>query len=72
VPPRLGHTVIGIDVDELDFGLIRERMRQPVVIDGRNLLDPAAMRVLGFVYRGIGRARAADAPHRSSPLALAA
>ena len=30
-------------------------MRTPVIVDGRNLLDPAAMRRWGFVYEGIGR-----------------
>jgi UDPglucose 6-dehydrogenase len=30
-------------------------MRTPVLIDGRNLYDPAEMRRLGFQYRGIGR-----------------
>jgi hypothetical protein len=24
-------------------------------VDGRNLLDPEALRALGFVYEGIGR-----------------
>jgi UDPglucose 6-dehydrogenase len=30
-------------------------MARPVIIDGRNLLDPAAARAAGFVYEGIGR-----------------
>jgi UDPglucose 6-dehydrogenase len=30
-------------------------MRKPVVIDGRNIYDPAVMRAHGFTYRGIGR-----------------
>jgi UDPglucose 6-dehydrogenase len=30
-------------------------MSKPVVIDGRNIYDPAVMRELGFTYRGIGR-----------------
>jgi len=30
-------------------------MRRPVLIDGRNIYDPAGMRELGFTYRGIGR-----------------
>jgi UDPglucose 6-dehydrogenase len=30
-------------------------MRRPVVVDGRNTLDPEAMRALGFVYEGVGR-----------------
>jgi UDPglucose 6-dehydrogenase len=35
---------------------IFEAMRTPVVIDGRNLLDPETVRAAGFVYEGIGRA----------------
>ena len=30
-------------------------MRSPIVVDGRNVLDPEAMRTLGFVYEGVGR-----------------
>ena len=30
-------------------------MRRPIVVDGRNVLDPEAMRNLGFVYEGVGR-----------------
>jgi UDPglucose 6-dehydrogenase len=34
---------------------VREAMANPLLIDGRNLLDPAAARAAGFVYEGIGR-----------------
>jgi UDPglucose 6-dehydrogenase len=34
----------------------RDAMRTPLVIDGRNLLDPEAVRAAGFKYEGIGRA----------------
>ncbi|MBP7948938.1 MAG: UDP-glucose/GDP-mannose dehydrogenase family protein [Verrucomicrobiales bacterium] len=40
----------------VDFTEVRKRMVAPLVFDGRNLLDPATMRKLGFSYRGIGRA----------------
>ena len=43
------------ELRELDWAAAGERMRSRVVIDGRNLLDPDAMRALGFVYEGIGR-----------------
>ena len=43
---------------ELDWSAARSRMRNPLVIDGRNMLDPAAMREAGFAYEGIGRAAA--------------
>jgi UDPglucose 6-dehydrogenase len=39
----------------LDLARIKESMRQPVIIDGRNIYDPSTMRGLGFTYRGIGR-----------------
>jgi UDPglucose 6-dehydrogenase len=40
---------------ELDWRLVAERMRGKVVIDGRNALDPDAVRAAGLVYEGIGR-----------------
>jgi UDPglucose 6-dehydrogenase len=39
---------------------IRDSMARPVIIDGRNLLDPLAARAAGFVYEGIGRPRYAS------------
>jgi UDPglucose 6-dehydrogenase len=41
-----------------DFKRMVEALRRPVVIDGRNLYDPARMASLGFTYRSIGRATA--------------
>jgi UDPglucose 6-dehydrogenase len=40
---------------QLDMNRIREAMKQPVLIDGRNLYDPERMTQLGFTYRGVGR-----------------
>jgi UDPglucose 6-dehydrogenase len=34
----------------------RRAMRRPVIVDGRNMLDPEQVRAAGFVYEGIGRA----------------
>ena len=39
----------------LDMGRLKASMRRPVIVDGRNIYDPAVMRGLGFTYRGIGR-----------------
>jgi UDPglucose 6-dehydrogenase len=38
-----------------DFARIRASLKRPVVVDGRNLYDPARMRTLGFTYSSIGR-----------------
>jgi UDPglucose 6-dehydrogenase len=35
---------------------IRDAMRNPLVVDGRNLLDPAETTKAGFTYEGMGRA----------------
>ena len=35
---------------------VRESMRTPLIVDGRNLLDAEAARAAGFAYAGIGRA----------------
>jgi UDPglucose 6-dehydrogenase len=39
----------------LNMQQIRARMHRPVLIDGRNIYDPAEMNRLGFVYRAMGR-----------------
>jgi UDPglucose 6-dehydrogenase len=39
----------------LDFARVSAVMAEPVIIDARNLLDPAALRRMGFRYWGIGR-----------------
>lgn len=38
-----------------DFEVIRRLMRQPAIVDGRNLYDPTQMANLGFTYHSIGR-----------------
>jgi UDPglucose 6-dehydrogenase len=40
-----------------DFAKLKTELKRPVVIDGRNLYDPAKMQNLGFTYRSIGRGR---------------
>jgi len=39
----------------LDFDKVRGLLTSPVLVDCRNLLDPAAMRRRGFSYHGVGR-----------------
>jgi UDPglucose 6-dehydrogenase len=43
------------ELRELPWAELRPAMRTPVVIDGRNFLDAAALREAGFVYEGMGR-----------------
>lgn len=40
----------------LDLDRTKELLAHPIVVDGRNLFDPAEMRARGFVYYGTGRA----------------
>jgi UDPglucose 6-dehydrogenase len=39
----------------LDFSKVRTLLAEPSVVDARNLLDPTAMRRMGFTYVGVGR-----------------
>ena len=39
----------------LDLARIRKLMNRPVLIDGRNIYNPAMMKELGFYYRGMGQ-----------------
>ena len=39
----------------LDLQRLHDAMRQPIVVDGRNIYDPAEMASYGFHYRGVGR-----------------
>jgi UDPglucose 6-dehydrogenase len=41
-----------------DLKRIKAAMKRPIVVDGRNLYDPAKMRALGFRYLSIGRSEA--------------
>ncbi len=41
---------------EPDLDRMKSLMKTPVIIDGRNLYDPAVMRAHGFTYQSIGRA----------------
>jgi UDPglucose 6-dehydrogenase len=42
----------------LELKLLNSKLRYPIVIDGRNLYDPAVMAAHGFTYYSIGRAPA--------------
>jgi UDPglucose 6-dehydrogenase len=44
----------------LDLERIRNLLKQPVILDGRNIYNPEHMLNLGFTYLGIGRGNGAD------------
>ena len=43
------------ELESLASEEVHEAMRTPLIIDGRNMLDPEAARAAGFDYEGIGR-----------------
>ncbi len=50
--------VICTDWDEFkhpDFEEMKQKMRRPVIFDGRNLYRPSAMKAAGFTYYSVGR-----------------
>jgi UDPglucose 6-dehydrogenase len=57
------------ELRELATAEVRDAMRKPLIVDGRNLLDPEAVERLGFAYEGIGRASSAFAglPETAEP-----
>jgi UDPglucose 6-dehydrogenase len=40
---------------QLDMDRIVARMKQPILVDGRNMYEPEKMREIGFKYRAVGR-----------------
>lgn len=50
--------VLATEWDEfrsLDMRAVKVLLRQPIIVDGRNIYDPEELRELGFTYIGIGR-----------------
>jgi UDPglucose 6-dehydrogenase len=45
---------------ELDWGEVAKGMRTPLLVDGRNFLDPEVVRAAGLTYEAIGRPSAPD------------
>lgn len=38
-----------------DFDLVKQKLKNPIIFDGRNLYEPSTMQELGIEYLGIGR-----------------
>ena len=47
------------ELEGLATPAVRQAMRTPLIVDGRNMLDPVAVREAGFAYEAIGRPSAA-------------
>ncbi len=45
------------EIKELDFDRLKKLLRQPLIIDGRNVYDPERLKALGFRYVGVGRSQ---------------
>jgi UDPglucose 6-dehydrogenase len=45
---------------QLDLPRVKTLMKQPVVVDGRNIYEPRLMRDMGFHYRAVGRGASFD------------
>lgn len=57
--------VICTDWDDFrapDFARLADRMRRPVIVDGRNLYPPAEVEAHGFAYHPVGRGRPVPRP----------
>ena len=46
----------------IDWRAARGLVRRPIVVDGRNVLDEAALRSAGYAYTGFGRGYGLPAP----------
>jgi UDPglucose 6-dehydrogenase len=39
----------------LDYTRVKSLLKRPIIVDGRNILEPITMKALGFSYYGVGR-----------------
>jgi UDPglucose 6-dehydrogenase len=47
---------------QLNLQRLKQAMRQPIIVDGRNIYDPAMVERVGFHYRGMGRGYNGNGP----------
>ena len=55
---------------QIDPLSVKARLRNPIVVDGRNVLDAARYRAEGFFYQGIGRPHVTRGDERSASTAI--
>jgi UDPglucose 6-dehydrogenase len=51
---------------QIDFMRIKQSMKKPIIVDGRNIYEPDIMQNLGFIYRGVGRGSTFDNGYESN------
>lgn len=51
----------------VDFNWLYRQLRQPVIVDGRNLYNPAEVKQHGFLYYAIGRGDSLNARTNAMP-----
>ncbi len=56
--PTMGGAIVGMRVGIFGTGYAGLVMQTPIVVDGRNLFEPAQMRAAGFEYYSLGRGEA--------------
>jgi UDPglucose 6-dehydrogenase len=54
------------ELRDLASPAVREAMARPLIVDGRNMLDPDATRAAGFAYEGVGRSTLGPASRRET------
>jgi len=55
------------ELRQLVFADVRRVMRYPLIVDGRNALDPVAVRAAGFAYEAVGRPQESSTGPASAP-----
>jgi UDPglucose 6-dehydrogenase len=50
---------------QLNLARLKHAMRQPIIIDGRNIYDPGMVERVGFHYRGMGRGYNGQTPAKN-------
>ncbi len=48
------------EFQQVDFQKLKTLVKQPIVVDGRNMYDPQEMAERGFIYHGMGRGEVAN------------
>lgn len=56
---------------QIDFARIKQTMKLPIIVDGRNIYEPDIMQNLGFIYRGVGRGSSFNNGHEDGHDAIA-